>query len=101
MKEIENLGFLTKKGTISQAKSLEESAETKDFIEYALDVVPHGGFSPKDIRDRSRIQAVLDEHESGELAFEDADFTNLKAIVESSRWGSRNKDVSDFINQFE
>lgn len=80
-----------------------------DLIEYTLDVIPQGGFTPKDIRDRNRIQDNLDKYigqsdlkdHKGSISFEDSDFENLKDIVKSSRWTIRTRDIHDFLNIFE
>lgn len=81
-----------------------------DLIEYTLDIIPQGGFTPKDIRNRNRIQIVIDEYlnklgsniaDETQLSFEDSDFDNLKEIIKSSRWTIRNKDVYTFLNLFE
>jgi hypothetical protein len=84
-------------------------ATTKDLIEVTLDIVPQGGFTPKDIRDRNRIQSVLDklkdkkpkkEGDSLMIELEDQDYENLKTVVNSSRWVSREKDLQIFLDSF-
>ena len=87
-------------------------ADTCDLIVTTLDNIPQGGFTPKDIRDRNRIQLVIDNyHEEKKedklgkerkplLKFEDADYDNLKFIVESSRWVSRDKILQEFLDSF-
>jgi hypothetical protein len=82
--------------------------DTRDLIEVVLDQVPQGGFAPKDIRDRNRIQRVIDESRESDkkenqdtLNFEDEDFKNLSTMVGTSRWGSRDKDLVDFLEIFD
>ena len=80
---------------------------TLDLIEATLDNIPQGGFTPKDIRERNRIQLVIDKfRENKELkvknkiTFEDADYDNLKVIVGASRWGARDKILQGFLDKF-
>jgi len=72
-----------------------------DLIEVALDTPPQGGFIPKDIRERNRIQKIMDEAKDGVISFEDADWENLKKIIKASRWMVRNKDLEKFLQLFE
>lgn len=82
----------------------DRNMDTRDLIEVVLDQIPNGGFTPKDIRDRNRIQKVIDNSRGDELAetlvFEDEDFKNLSALANTSRWGSRNADLLDFLTPF-
>lgn len=78
----------------------EKTVDYKELIEYCLDVIPQGGFTPKDIRDRNRIQNALGKS-STDIELEDADFANLVPIVSASRWTMRHKDLSEFLNHFE
>lgn len=71
------------------------------IIEHALDTPPQGGFTPKDIRERNRIQVVLDKCKDGKIELEDADFSNLKEIIKNSRWGTRDKELQIFLEIFE
>jgi len=87
-------------------------ADTCDLIIATLDNIPQGGFTPKDIRDRNRIQESIDSYRKGYdkdkigkpptrgLQLEDHDYENLKSIVASSRWASRNKVLQDFLDSF-
>lgn len=96
----------------SQIRFGNESGEDKcldyaDLIEVCLDILPQGGFSPSDIRDRNRIQNVIDKRDDDKkdlkkdsLAFEDADWKNLKKIVNTSRWVIRHKDLQKFLDIF-
>lgn len=91
----------------SQLRFVDKSEEDKclnyaDLIEVCLDIVPQGGFSPSDIRDRNRIQNVIDKGipKEGFLDFEDADWKNLKKIVIASRWVIRHKDLQKFLDIF-
>ena len=73
----------------------------KDLIEMALDIIPQGGFSPKDIRDRNRIQDALDKATTTVIVLEDADFDALEKIMKESRWTVRHKDLNKFLQNFE
>lgn len=73
----------------------------KDLIEIALDVVPQGGFSPKDIRERNRIQDALDKATSNVITLEDADYDALDKIMKESRWILRDKELNAFLQKFE
>jgi hypothetical protein len=84
-------------------------ADTLDLMETTLDIVPQGGFTPKDIRDRNRIQTVIDELRDKRkvtkdidpvLSLEDHDYDVLKNIVSISRWASRDKVLQEFLDSF-
>ena len=79
----------------------DDKATYVDLLEYTLDTIPSGGFAPKDIRERNRIQDAIDKAKEGTISFEDADFENLKKIVSNSRWNMRNKELSVFLEIFE
>lgn len=79
--------------------NLEKLLDYKDLIEVALDVVPQGGFAPKDIRERNRIQDVLDRATSI-INIEDADYDNLEKIIEASRWTLRDPELNKFLQNF-
>ena len=102
MVKIENKILSLKEGVVVLNGSMEKSATTKNLIEHTLNVLPDGGFTPRDLIDRSRIQEVLDKLKPNqkEIQLEDSDFENLKKIVNASRWGIRGKDVIEFINIF-
>lgn len=72
----------------------------KDLIEIALDVVPQGGFAPKDIRDRNRIQDALDKATTS-IELEDADYDALEKIMKESRWTIREAELNVLLNNFE
>lgn len=72
----------------------------KDLIEVSLDIIPQGGFTPKDIRDRNRIQDAL-EVSSDEILLEDSDYESLKSIIKNSRWTIRHTDLGEFLDKFE
>jgi len=74
-----------------------------DLIEIALDIIPQGGFTPKDIRDRNRIQDALDKAKSVEdsILLEDADFEALEKVIKDSRWTLRDRDLNIFLKKFE
>lgn len=103
MKKIEIKTTSILESQVKQGGSPSSFATTVDLIEASLDIIPNGGFTPKDLRDRNKIQSVLEKAkpEPKEIEFEDADFENLKGIVSNSRWIIRHKDIVDFISQFE
>jgi len=72
----------------------------KDLIEHALDIVPQGGFTPKDIRDRNRIQVALD-NATNVIALEDSDYDALEKIMRDSRWTIRDKELDQLLKNFE
>ena len=78
----------------------DKELDYKDLIEAALDVVPQGGFTPKDIRNRNRIQDVLDKS-TNVIEIEDADYDNLKKIIKDSRWTLRDSELNIFLQNFE
>ena len=78
----------------------DKELDYKDLIEVALDVVPQGGFTPKDIRNRNRIQDVLDKS-TNVIEIEDADYDNLKKIIKDSRWILRDSELNTFLQNFE
>lgn len=80
---------------------VEDTKDYKQIIEHALDIPPQGGFTPKDIRDRNRIQKSLDDIKDNKLKLEDSDYKNLSEIIKTSRWGSRKKELQDFLDVFE
>lgn len=71
----------------------------KDLIEVALDIIPQGGFTPKDIRNRNRIQDVLDRATTV-IILEDADFEELENIIKDSRWTLRDPEINEFLRKF-
>jgi len=74
-----------------------------DLLEVSLDIVPQGGFSPSEIRDRNRIQTAIDKDRKSKdkiIHFEDADWKNLKRIVNLSRWMIRHADLQKFLEIF-
>ena len=72
----------------------------RDLIGVALDVPPQGGFTPKDIRERNRIQEALDKS-TNVIVLEDADFDALDKIIKDSRWSIRDKELNIFLQKFE
>jgi hypothetical protein len=91
---------------------VDKFADTCDILEVCLDNIPQGGYTPKDIRERNRLQVVIDEFRTKRkedtsdkkvkplLKFEDADYDALKIIVNNSRWGIRSKDLQGFLDTF-
>lgn len=78
----------------------EKELDYKNLIETALDVVPQGGFTPKDIRDRNRIQEALDKATTV-IKLEDSDYEALEKIIKDSRWLFRHPDLNVFLQKFE
>lgn len=90
--------------TEEQIKFRGDSKKTldyKDLIEVALDVVPQGGFAPKDIRDRNRIQDILDKSNDVYFKIEDADYDNLVKVMADSRWIVRSPELDTLLQNFE
>lgn len=56
---------------------------------------PQGGFSIEDISKRLRLKAVA-EKGGKNLEFEDADVSELKALVKGMRWFSVHEDIVKF-----
>lgn len=88
------------KGRIPRDKT-EDPVDYIGIIEHALDMPPQGGFTPKDIRDRNRIQLALDKPKENKIKLEDADFDSLKGIIKTSRWGTRDMELQTFLSIFE
>ena len=78
-----------------------KTIDYKGLIEHALDIVPQGGFTPKDIRDRNRIQDALDKATPNLITLEDADYTALEKIMKESRWTIRDKELDKLLKNFE
>ena len=72
-----------------------------DLIEIALDIVPQGGFTPKDIKERSRIQEALDNSDRKTIELEDSDYDALVNVMSLSRWTIRNKELNKLLQNFE
>jgi hypothetical protein len=78
-----------------------KTATYKELIVLALDIVPQGGFTASDIRERSRIQDALDEAKNGVLELEDSDYNALEKIMKNSRWPFRSKELHTLLQNFE
>lgn len=100
MREIENKKTEIKNSEVKFQGS-QDKLSYKGLIELALDIVPQGGFTPSDIRERNRIQEKLDECSEDIILLEDADYSNLKKIISNSRWTIRSKELSEFLDAFE
>lgn len=77
-----------------------KEVDYKDLMEIVLDIIPQGGFTPKDIRDRNRIQGAIDEAKDGTINLEDSDYENFVKIIETSRWPVRDKEILKFLDLF-
>lgn len=74
---------------------------TISMLRECLNVAPDGGFTVKDIRARSRVDAALDGYAGdGVLYFEDADFETARACVSAMRWRVRHEVVERFLSLF-
>ena len=100
MKIIENKVTGIKESHIRHLGNPEVVVDFKALLEMALDIIPQGGFTPKDLRERNRIQNVLEKSKS-DIKLEDTDYNNLKQIIINSRWLTRHVDLVEFINKFE
>lgn len=78
----------------------DKMVDYKDLIEHALDIIPQNGFTPKDIKERNRIQEALDKS-TNVIAIEDADYTALEKIMKDSRWMIRSKELDVLLQNFE
>lgn len=72
-----------------------------DLIGIALDIVPQGGFTPADIKERNRIQEAIDNIKGGYIHIEDADYEALEKIMKKSRWTIRDKELGTLLQNFE
>lgn len=68
------------------------------LIRACLDNPPPGGFSPKDLRERQRIDNTLSNMNGDDIQLEDADAESLKRIVEQMRWAKRHADILMFYD---
>ena len=100
MIKIENKQTSIPLNRVSSKDGTKQGATYKDLIESSMDILPQGGFTPEDIRNRNRIQKALEDIKDNMIELEDADYKNLQAIVELSRWASRDVELSDFLNVF-
>lgn len=73
------------------------------LIKQVLDAPPSDGFTPSVMRERARIDAVLDglPEDATELELEDADAKTLLKCVQSMRFGFRHKGLLDFCDAIE
>ena len=115
MKKIPNLTTTMNESQTRHGGNPEVKLTYTDLMEICLDIVPQGGFTPKDIRERNRIQESIDEYkkkikdthlkktESKEIQieFEDADYKAFVQIIKLSRWMVRNKDLQAFLSFFD
>ena len=74
---------------------------TATLLKICLSVPPQGGFDYKTMRDRSKVEDILDAVESGDtIALEDADYAVAVQCVTAMRWGIRHKDLVKFAELF-
>ena len=99
MKEIKNKKTKIEEKTIKRDGSA-KVVDYKQLIELTLDIIPQGGFAPKDIRERNRIQKAIDDSPATIIKLEDEDFKNLIKIIDLSRWPVRGKELSEFLETF-
>ena len=88
-------------------KETEETSTTASLIEWCMDIIPQGGYTPKYIENCNRIQKVLNEGKEKELKkdevltfhFEDSDVVNLKEMVKNSKWMTRSDEITKFTDE--
>lgn len=106
MKNIKNNKTKIELSKIKFNGATDKTSDYVDLIESCLDIVPQGGFTPKDIRERNRIQDVIDKYRAQEdqekdIELEDQDYEALSRIITTSRWASRDKELFQFLSLFE
>lgn len=115
MKRIPNLITTMTEAQAKHGGSPEVKLTYSDLMEICLDIVPQGGFTPKDIRERNRIQESIDEAKKKQkegvsktekvkepqIELEDSDYKAFLQIVKLSRWTIRNKDLQAFLSLFD
>lgn len=84
------------------AKSEEQGKPTgnlfySDLISTCLRQAKTGGLDYNDIENRLAISKVVKDA-NGTLELEDAQFTYLKKLVESMKWGMFHEDILNFKN---
>ena len=99
MKKIKNEKTSITQDLVKFRGDTNREIDYKELIELCLDFVPQGGFSPKDIRNRNRIQDALDKADKI-ITLEDADFENMENIIKESRWMIRHHDLNIFLERF-
>lgn len=89
-------------------KSGDDLLEYEDLIRSCLNDVPTNpatgmptGYTRQDMKNRDRIEKVIDAAENGEFHFEDADAENLTRLVTGMRWMLRHEDVLQFVDDVE
>ena len=101
MKEIQN-----KKTEITENRIKFQGDENKkvsysDLLSIVLDIVPQGGFTPTDIHNRMRIKNQLNNNtDKVVIKLEDADYKNLVALINISRWPFYDAELEEFLNNF-
>lgn len=78
----------------------QKELDYKDLMELTLDIIPQGGFTPADIRERNRIQSALENAKDGTISLEDADYDNFIKVLNQSRWPIRDKELAAFLDKF-
>lgn len=100
MKKLGNKVTKIIEGKVKFQGDQEKLMDYAGLIRLAMDIVPPGGYSPKDVQDRVRLQMQLSDIKEDTIAFEDADWDNLKRIVSTSRWAYWDDELNDFLNLF-
>jgi hypothetical protein len=76
-------------------------AAFSDLIRIALNSPPPGGFTPTVMRQRARIDDILDKSKPGDvLKLEDADVETVKSALQGCQWLIRSKDLIELFGLF-
>jgi hypothetical protein len=74
---------------------------TATLLKICLSVPPQGGFDYKTMRNRSKVEDLIDAVEpGGTITLEDADHAVAVQCVTAMRWGIRHKDLIKFGELF-
>ena len=113
MKKIQNQITTMNEAQAKHGGNTEVKLDYTDLMEICLDIIPQGGFTPKDIRERNRIQDSIDNFRKKkaepkkegktepQIELEDSDYKAFIQIVKQSRWTIRNKDLQEFLSLFD
>ena len=87
-----------------------KNVDTCSLLEYCMDIVPQGGYTPAMLRKYLRVQKTIEKAREEDkknpdkvvfIHFEDEDVGTVKDIVRNSRWGSRSPEVLRFVELVE
>ncbi len=78
-----------------------ETESTVTMLKFALQQLPHGGFTFEEARARNRISDALEKVEQGGvITLEDSDHAKAVEILKGSRWGGNPKHLTEFAKQW-